>query len=220
MLIEEEYINTLKTCSFNFKEQEILILKKYFIDLRKLEQLIWKESPKQLFEAQWALLGIISRSYQLSLSSVQQIYSKNFNGYYCSVRGLMESLAVTIWASEKDDRLKTLVQFTPSSIGKIMNASYKKYPELKKLYSILSRTVHPNRNSHLLGHRSQKDVDDGILGFMTPFDMNFSDSFAKEKINILLFLCQILIVELKNIILTNPVIYQGKVMASIKNNEQ
>jgi hypothetical protein len=219
MYLEEEYINKLKTCSFNFEEQKIHIIENYFINLREIEQLIWKKSPEQLFQAQWSLLGIISRSYQLSLSSVQQIYSKNFNGYYCSVRGLMESLAVIIWANEKNDRLKALVEFTPLNIGKIMNAAYRKYPKLKKLYSVLSKTAHPNRNSHLLGHRNKQDIDNGMIGFMTPFEMSFSDDFAKDKIEILLLLCQILIFELKNTIHTNIDIYKGKVMASIKKND-
>ena len=216
MLLEDKYLDELKNCSFNFKEQELEVCKQFFINLRALEQLIWEKSPEQLFEAQWSLLGIISRSYQLGLSSIQQIYSKNFNGYYCSVRGLMESLAVIVWASEKPDRLKTLVQFTPLSIGKIMNALYKKHPKLKKLYSTLSKTVHPNRNSHLLGHRSKEDMSNGMIGFMTSFDMNFSDYFAKEKITILLVLSQIIILELETIIETNQDIYKGKMMVSIK----
>lgn len=43
----------------------------------------------------------------------------------------MESLAVAVWSNEKENRLRTLVQFTEINIGKKMNALYKKYAELK-----------------------------------------------------------------------------------------
>ena len=216
MLLEEKYLKELKKSTFNFSKDELNICYNFFIELRRIDQLIWKESPEQLFESQWALLGIVSRSYQLSLSSIQQIYSKNFNGFYCSVRGLMETLSSIIWSNENRDRLKSFVQFTPMKIGRLMNASYKKYPQLKNLYSKLSNVAHPNRDSHLLGFRKKAEIDNGILGFMSPFDMDFSDYFAKEKMKILVVLLIAIITELKIIISYDDSIKNGKIMASIK----
>ena len=216
MSLEEKYLEKLNGCKFSFSEEEMKICRHFFHDLREMDQVIWKKSPEKLFEAQWALLGIISRSYQLGLSSIQQIYSKNFNGFYCSVRGLMETLSAILWSNENHDRLLSLVNFTPLKIGKIMNASYKKYPQLKNLYSKLSNIAHPNRNSHLLGFRNKKEIQNDIIGFMSPFDMNFSDDFAKEKMKILVELFILIITELKIIISFNDSVINGKVMAFVK----
>jgi hypothetical protein len=216
MLLEEKYLKELKKSSFNFSKDEIKICRHFFVELREIDQLIWKESPEQLFESQWALLGIVSRSYQLSLSSIQQIYSKNFNGYYCSVRGLMETLSGIIWSNENRERLKSFVQFTPLKIGRLMNSSYKKYPQLKNLYSKLSNIAHPNRDSHLLGFRKKEEIENGVIGFMSPFDMDFSNYFANEKMKILIVLLVAIITELRIITSHNDSIKNGKVMVSIK----
>lgn len=216
MLLEEKYLEELKNSSFNFSKEEIKICYYFFSELREIDQLIWKASPEQLFESQWARLGIISRSYQLALSSIQQIYSKNFNGFYCSVRGLLETLSGIIWSNENRDRLKSFVQFTPLKIGRLLNASYKKYPQLKNLYSKLSNVAHPNRDSHLLGFRKKEEIESGIIGFMSPFDMDFSDYFAKEKMKILVVLLIAIITELRIISSSTDAIKKGKIMASIK----
>lgn len=41
MCTEKDYIEKLKTCSFNFEEQDIKNIEIFFVSLRQLEQLVW-----------------------------------------------------------------------------------------------------------------------------------------------------------------------------------
>ena len=126
-------------------------LKHFFEELRELEQSVNDVSPKDLWEGQWGILGLVSRAYQLTICAIEMLASKNWNGFYASARALAEAVAAIAWVQQKVERLPVLVGFEPPSVGKVMNSGYARHPALKSLYAEMSESVHPGRSGHLLG---------------------------------------------------------------------
>jgi len=178
-----------------------------FERLHAVEEIVSRSSPTELYESAWALLGLVARSYQLMICSIDQIANKNFNGFYAAVRALMESLCAVVWALDNTDRLPALVQQRP-------NAGYRNYPQLRAVYSQISAVVHPNRGGHLLTPRS--DRSDGARGLFTPFELHFSDWFAEYKLSLLIDVSAKIIDELQSLVEAHPeAIRKGRVMARL-----
>ena len=211
MTPECEVIAGLRSCDFKIDAERLGQLELYFEQLHFFDDLVARVSPDKLHEAQWSILGIIKRCYELMLCAIEQLSRKNWNGCYAAVRGLAETLGSVAWVLDNTARLPSLVQFDQVGIGKIMNAGYSRYPELKELYSSLSGIVHPGRDSHLLGFR--KPFDPSTV-MMTPFKLEFSDYFAQQKINIITGLGGMICDSLRELISLDhdKVIKQGRVM--------
>lgn len=219
MGLESDVIKNLRLCEFKLDDTDITQLEKYFEELRNLDDVVARASPDRLFEAQWSILGIIKRCFELMLCAIEQLTNKNWNGTYAAARGLAESLGAIDWVLQKTSRLPSLVQFDQVSIGKIMNAGYLRHPELREMYSSLSGIVHPGRDSHLLGIRQPHDPEKVM---MSPFSMGFSNYFAKQKITILASLGNMICESLRDLVSQDLelVVKQGRVMMWRNNQTQ
>jgi hypothetical protein len=169
-----------------------------FVELRRIGGEAAAVSPLDLYEAQWALLGIVGRAYQLTVCSVEQIASGNWNGFYAAARALLETLFSICWVNEEPNRLSSLVRFQQVKIGKMVTAGYRKHPEMRVLYDDLSKIVHPGRDSHLLSPNVTGDIS--REGLFTPFELSFSDSFAQYKVKVLLAVGPVIIAELDRLL--------------------
>jgi hypothetical protein len=81
MTPEEQAVSKLKAASFQIDDDKIVALEDFFHQLREIDNQVSRASPTKLYESQWALLGIISRSYQLMLCCIDQIAGENWNGF-------------------------------------------------------------------------------------------------------------------------------------------
>jgi hypothetical protein len=211
---EEQSISRLRSSSFQIEEDKFKALEEFFRQLRQIDDQVSCASPTELYESQWAFLGIVSRSYQLMLCCIDQIAGGNWNGFYAAARGLVETLCSVAWVNECSDRLLALVRTEKLSIGRMLNAGYRKYPEIKEAYSHLSSIVHPNRDSHLLGFRPVEERRK--KGAMSPFNLTLSDYFAKRKVTLITEFASKINHELLELLSQKDnVLRQGKVMAQL-----
>ena len=210
MLPEERAIANLRGAPYAIGDEEIAALGEFFRQLRLIDERVTAASPTELYESQWALLGIVSRSYQLMLCCIEQIAAGNWNGFYAAARGLAETLGSVAWASESPERLNALVGTDELRNKALLDAARKKYPDFAGTYSVLSSIVHPNRDAHLLSPRP------GSQRIMTPFSLGFSDHFARQKVAILVDLGPSITSELTSLLAQGSDIpKRGRVMARL-----
>ena len=81
MLPEEQAVAKLRAAPYAIVEEKIAALEEFFRQLRRIDERVMAASPTVLYESQWALLGIVSRSYQLMLCCIEQIAGGNPNGF-------------------------------------------------------------------------------------------------------------------------------------------
>src|SRR5918995_4507318 len=77
MLPEERAIAKLRGAPYAIGDEEIAALGEFFRQLGLIDERVTAASPTELYESQWALLGIVSRSYQLMLCCVEQIAGRS-----------------------------------------------------------------------------------------------------------------------------------------------
>jgi hypothetical protein len=189
-------------------------LRKGFQRLRELERVVNETSARCLYEGQWAILGLIARGYQLSICCIEMLVQRNWNGFYAGARGLLEAVCTASWALENVERLPSLVRQEPVKIGKISNAGYAKWPDLKGVYSELSAIVHPARDGHVLGFNSGVSEREGM---MTSFSMSFSDSYFGLKLDVLRTLLLRFVGEISELVeLREYSVRVGRVMAELR----
>ena len=70
---EEEALCRLAASRSNLGEAKVEALRGVFVELRRIGSEVAAISPLHLYEAQWATLGIVGRSYQLMVCGVEQI---------------------------------------------------------------------------------------------------------------------------------------------------
>jgi hypothetical protein len=214
MLPEERAIAELRDAPYAIGDEEIVALGEFFRQLRWIDERVTAASPTELYESQWALLGIVSRSYQLMLCCLEQIAAGNWNGFYAAARGLAETLGSVAWASESPERLNALVGTDELRNKALLDTARKKYPDFAGTYSVLSSIVHPNRDAHLLSPRPVSRP--GAQRTMTPFSLGFSDHFARQKVAILVDLGPSITSELTSLLAQGSDIpKRGRVMARL-----
>jgi hypothetical protein len=214
MLPEERAIAKLRGAPYAIGDEEIAALGEFFRQLRLIDERVTAASPTELYESQWALLGIVSRSYQLMLCCVEQIAAGNWNGFYAAARGLAETLSSVAWAGESPERLNALVGTDELRNKALLDTARKKYPDFAGTYSVLSSVVHPNRDAHLLSPLPVSRP--GAQRIMTPFSLGFSDHFARQKVAILVDLGPSITSELTSLLAQGPDIpKRGRVMARL-----
>ena len=212
MLPEERALATLVAAPYTIGDADVATLEEFFRQLRRIDEQVTAASPTVLYESQWALLGIVSRSYQLMLCCIEQIVGGNWNGFYAAARGLAETLGSIVWASENSERLTALVRTDELRNKALLDAARRKYSGFGNMYSALSRIVHPNRDSHLLSPRPV--AQPGEERIMSPFYLGFSDSFAQQKVSILVDLGPNITSELMSLLAQDrDVSKRGRVMA-------
>jgi hypothetical protein len=168
---EETALQGLSRAAFTVPAESVELFRAAFQLLRDTELLINTTAPDRVWEGQWALLGVLKRGYELSLSCLAMIETRNINGFYAALRGLIEALCAICWCQESLRRLPRLVSLEPVSVGKMLNAGYKRFPTMKAWYASVSQTVHPARGGHLLMWRTE---DSWGTGLMTAFDSTYS----------------------------------------------
>jgi hypothetical protein len=209
---EEQAISKLMAAPYAIGEEQIAALEGFFRELRRIDERVTAASPNRLYESQWALLGIVSRSYQLMLCCVEQIARGNWNGFYAAARGLAETLGSVAWACENPERLTALVGTDQLRNKALLDAARRKHPGFGDTYSTLTSVVHPNRDAHLLSPRPVSRP--GEERIMSPFTLGFSDHFARQKIGIIVDLGPSIISELASLLDQGPdVPRRGRVMA-------
>jgi len=214
MLPEERAIAELRGAPYAIGDKEIAALGEFFRQLRWIDERVTAASPTKLYESQWALLGIVSRSYQLMLCCVEQIAAGNWNGFYAAARGLAETLGSVAWASESPERLNTLVGTDELRNKALLDTARKKYPDFVDTYSVLSSIVHPNRDAHLLSPQPVSRL--GAQRTMTPFRLGFSDHFARQKVAILVDLGPSITSELTSLLAQgSDILKRGGVLARL-----
>jgi hypothetical protein len=214
MLPEERAIAELRGAPYAIGDKEMAVLEEFFRQLRWIDERVTAASPTELYESQWALLGIVSRSYQLMLCCVEQIAAGNWNGFYAAARGLAETLGSVTWVGESPERLNALVRTDELRNKALLDTARKKYPDFASTYSVLSSIVHPNRDAHLLSPRPVSRP--GAQRTMTPFSLGFSDHFARQKVAILGDLGPRITSELTSLLAQGPdIAKQGRVMARL-----
>jgi hypothetical protein len=200
-------------------DAELAILRDFFRELREIDELVSAASLYELYESQWAVLGILSRSYQLMLCCIDQLAGGNWNGFYAAARGLVETLCSVVWAREAPERLVALVRTDQLKIGRMVSAGGRKYPDVKDVYAELSAIAHPNRDSHLLGHRPVEEW--GKRSMMSPFTLSFSDEYAALKMNLLTTIGPRIVQELRGLLEQDAnIVRQGRIMAKLVRNER
>jgi hypothetical protein len=157
MLPEEQAISQLRAAPYEISDEDIAALEDFFRQLRTIDQQVTSASPTKLYESQWALLGIVSRSYQLMLCCIEQIAGGNWNGFYAAARGLAETLGSIAWVSESPERLTALVRSDQLRLKALLDAGRRKYPDFSDTYSALSSIVHPNRGSRRFGQSPRQE---------------------------------------------------------------
>jgi hypothetical protein len=215
---EDYSIAQIRSSGFAIAEEKTAVLEEFFRQLRATDEALSRASPLELYESMWAILGIISRSYQLMLCAISQLAGGNWNGFYVAARGLAETLCAVAWVNENQDRLPSLVQCEALRIGRIMNAGYQKYSQLKDIYAHLSSISHPNRDSHLLGFRSPGERRD--KGILSPFCLTFSDHFANKMMELLLEIGPKIILELDLLTRDLSIMRKGRLMAQLVIRKQ
>ena len=211
---EEQAISKLRAAPYTIGEEQIAALEEFFRQLRHIDEQVTSASRTELYESQWALLGIISRSYQLMLCCTEQIAGGNWNGFYAAARGLAETLGSIAWACESPDRLTALVRTDQLRNKALLDAGRRKYPDFGDTYAALSSIVHPNRDAHLL--RPWPVLRPGAERIASPFTLGFSDYFARRKIDILLDLGPRITRELACLLAQSPDIpKRGSVMVRL-----
>jgi hypothetical protein len=210
MLPEEQAMSQLRSSVYRIGDEEIATLEEFFYQLREIDAQVTQASPSELYESQWALLGIVSRSYQLMLCCIEQIAGGNWNGFYAAARGLAETLGSVAWASESPERLTALVRTDQLRTKALLDAARRKHPGFDDTYSTLSNIVHPNRDAHVLSPRPSAQR------IMSPFILGFSNDFASRKIDILVDLGPSITAELSNLLAQAPEAPKlGKIMARL-----
>jgi hypothetical protein len=212
MLPEEQAIAKLRAAPYAIDDEKIDALEEFFRQLRRIDERVMAASPTVLYESQWALLGFVSRSYQLMLCCIEQIAGGKANGFYAAARGLAETLGSIAWASESPERLTALVRTDTLRNKALLDAARRKYPGFGDTYSVLSRMVHPNRGAHLLTPWPVRQPPRTV----TPFSLGFSDDFAQKKIAILVEFGPSITSELTSLLAQSPDISKrGKVMLEV-----
>ena len=125
---EEQALSKLRAAPYAIGEEQIAALEEFFRQLRRIDEQVTSASRTKLYESQWALLGIVSRSYQLMLCCTEQIAGGNWNGFYAAARGLAETLGSIAWASESPDRLTALVRTDQLRNKALLDAGRRKIP--------------------------------------------------------------------------------------------
>jgi hypothetical protein len=200
-------------------DAELAVLRGFFRGLREIDELVSAASLNELYESQWAVLGIVSRSYQLMLCCIDQLAGGNWNGFYAAARGLVETLCAVVWVRQAPERLVALVRTDQLSIVKMVNAGGRKYPDVKGVYAELSAIAHPNRDSHVLGPRPVEEL--GERSIMSPFTLSFSTAYAALKINLLTTIGPRIVRELRGLLEQDAnIVRQGRVMAELVRNER
>jgi hypothetical protein len=214
MTSEEVAIRRLEVSDFTIDPVTADELRQRFQRLRELERAVNATSPRCLYEGQWAILGLIARGYQLSLCCIEMLAHGNWNGFYAGARGLLEAICAASWVLENVKRLPSLVRQEPVKAGKMLNAGYAKWPDLKGVYGDLSAIVHPARDGHVLGFNRAALEGDGV---MTSFSMGFSDSSFSLKLNTLRTLLLRFVEEIGGLAaLREDAIRVGRVMAELR----
>jgi hypothetical protein len=137
------------------------------------------------------------------------IETRNINGFYAALRGLIEALCAICWCQESLGRLPRLVSLEPVGVGKMLNAGYKRFSTMKAWYASVSQTVHPARGGHLLVWRTD---DSWGTGLMTAFDSTYSISFFEDQIKGLSAFLPLFAVELRRLAEMPGAITVGRTM--------
>lgn len=214
MTLEEVAIRRLEVSAFSIDPIATDELRQRFQRLRELERAVNATSPRCLYEGQWAMLGLIARGYQLSICCIEMLAQGNWNGFYAGARGLLEAVCAVSWALENVKRLPSLVRQEPAKVGKMLNAGYVRWPDLKGVYTELSAIVHPARDGHVLGFNRVALEGDGV---MTSFSMGFSDSSFSLKLNLIRTLLLRFVEEIGGLAaLKGDAVRVGRVMAEFR----
>ena len=142
----EQLFNAYPSLRESFQEQ----LTQLFIDSRLiLTRGVSEKDGTGLATTQFAFLGLTHRTHELLLGCINGVASGNRSAFVACFRGLLETLAASIWVTEKSGRLISLLDDPGPGVGQMMNAAYNKIPDLRNDYDRASCLAHPYMRSLL-----------------------------------------------------------------------
>lgn len=118
--------------------------------LRTIETDFRAAIGNRLTKRQAVALGLLARSYQLSISCLVNQLQQNYAGWHCSYRSLMETFFVVDWLLQDPQRLEVYFENRAPSIGRIKTECCGRYPDFARKYDLASQVTHvENRALHL-----------------------------------------------------------------------
>ncbi|OGJ89392.1 MAG: hypothetical protein A2487_15440 [Candidatus Raymondbacteria bacterium RifOxyC12_full_50_8] len=106
-----------------------------------------------LYVGQVTFFGIIIRAHELFLGGIEQIYLDNRHLLQASARGLIETIGLVCFVSEKPSKVHSLLLDYDIPAGKLMHKASKRIKNAGDFYNKLSSWVHPGKNSLLAGFK-------------------------------------------------------------------
>ena len=148
----------------SFKPYQPLLptLTKHFSDIREVESRFLRRVGNKLTKRQAVALGLLARTYQLSVSMLVNQLMQNYAGWSCSYRGLLETFFVADWLSHDPQRFESYFEGTAPGIGRIKNATCARHPELVAKYASASNTTHVGSRALHLPMRPSSHCSDGL----------------------------------------------------------
>ncbi len=121
-----------------------------FVSLRDTEAQFIERLAGRLTKRQAVALGLLSRSFQLSISCLVNQLHQNYAGWNCSYRSLMETFFVIDWISQNSQRFEAYFEGQEPGIGRIKTECCGRHPEFATAYKEASDVTHVgNRALHL-----------------------------------------------------------------------
>lgn len=113
-----------------------------FLRLHAIEDDVVQKLGDGLTKRQAVGLGLLARTFQLSISClVNQLY-QNFAGWNCSYRSLLETFFVVDWIEQDPQRFESYFEGRAPGIGRIKTESCGRSPQLAEIYDEVSEVTH------------------------------------------------------------------------------
>ncbi len=113
-----------------------------FEQFRALETTFREEIGNRLTKRQAVLMGLLARSFQLSISCLLNQLHQNHSGWNCSYRSLIETFFVADWLLQDPQRLEAYFESHAPPIGRIKTDCCRRHPQFLELYDVASQATH------------------------------------------------------------------------------
>ena len=150
-------------------------LRDQFKSLKMLFRKVADADDDHVFQGQVVLMGMLNRTYELFLGSIQQLVQGNGHVWSACLRGLIETFGAMVYISERPDSLPS---FSGRGItaGRLRAAAERGRPGLGKDLSRLNDVVHPGDRSIFAGSTVVDETERQVV-----FGLGLQD-FASDDI--------------------------------------
>jgi len=135
-------IRSIKELNFEPYEGVIEKIETNSSYLRVLEMLLIMQLGEKLTKRQAVLLGLLARTYQLTVACLMAKLLQNYSAWNSSFRALMETFFIIEYIKHKPDRYEMYFEDADPNIGKVKAEVCTRYPVYKLLYKEITQSVH------------------------------------------------------------------------------